>query len=87
MPFHLFLLSGGGCGKSHFIKTIFHSVSKLFLLQSGSPDKSSVLVLAPTIAAAIYINGTFINSGLNIPCRSKLMPSSDKNRAELRNKY
>ena len=77
----------GGCGKSHLIKTIYHSVRRLFLYQSESPVKPRVLVFAPTGVAAIKINETTIHSGLNIPCRGKLMPLSDKNCAELRNKY
>ena len=44
-------------------------------------------MLAPTGVAAISINGTTIHSGVNIPCCGKLMSLSDKNRAELRNKY
>ena len=58
-----------------------------FTYQNGSPDKPRVLVVAPTGVSVININGTTIHSGLNIPCRSKLMPLSDKNCAELRNKY
>ena len=77
-PFYLFLSGDGGCGKSHLIKTIYHSVSKLFLYQSGSPVKPKVLVLTLTGAAAISTNG------LNIPCHGKLMPLSDKNCAELK---
>ena len=69
------------------IKTIYHSVSKLSFYQSGSSVKPRVLVLAPTGVSAININGTTIYSSLNIPCRGKLMPFSDENRAELRNKY
>ena len=44
-------------------------------------------MLALTGIPAISINGTTIHSGLNIPCRGKLILLSDKNRAELRNKY
>ena len=44
-------------------------------------------MLAPTGVAAISINGTTIHSGVSIPCCGKLMSLSDKNRAELRNKY
>ena len=65
MPFHLFLLGDGDCGKSHLIKTIYHLVSKLFLYQSGSPVKPRVLVFALAGIAAININGTTIHSGLN----------------------
>ena len=87
VPFHIFLSGGGGYGKSHLIKTIYHSINKVFLYQSENPEKPRVLVLAPTGVSAININGSTIHSGLNIPCRGKLMPLSDKNRAELRNKY
>ena len=86
-PFRLFLSGGGGCGKSHLIKTVHGAVSKLFLIQSGCPDKPRILVLAPTGVAAININGTTIHSALHIPCRGKLMPLSGENLAELRNKY
>ena len=87
VPFHLFISGDGSCGKSHLIKTIYHSLSKLFLHQSGSPVKPRVLVLALTGVAAININWTTIHSGLNIPCRSKLMQLIDENLAELRNIY
>ena len=73
--------------KSHLMKTIYHSVNKLFLYQSENPDKPIVLVLAPAGVAAININGTIIHSGLKIPCQGKLMPLSNQNRTELRNKY
>ena len=87
VPFHLFLSGDGSCGRSYLIKTIYHSVNKLFLYQSGSPVKPRVFVLVPTGVAAFNINGTTIHSGLNILCRGKLMTLSYKNRAELRNKY
>ena len=87
VPFHLFISGDGGCGKSHLTETIYHSVNKLFLYQSQRPVKSRVFVLAPTGVAAFNMNGTTIHSGLNIPCRGKLMPLSYKNHAELRNKY
>ena len=87
VPFHLFLSEDGGFGKLHLIKTIFHSVSKLFFYQDGSPDKSRVLLLTPTNVAVINVNGTTIHSVLNIPSRSKLMPLSDEKCAELRSKY
>ena len=43
-------------------------------------------MLAPTGVAAININVTTIHSGLNMSCGSKLMPLSDKNHVELRDK-
>ena len=73
-PFHLFLSNGGGCGKSHLMKTINQVINKLSLYQSRNPDKPEVLVLEPTGIAAININGTVIHSDLNIPCRGKLIP-------------
>ena len=87
MPFHLFLSGSGGCGKSHLIQTIFHAVSKVFLYRSGDPSKPRVLLLAPTGVAAININGNTIHSALHIPCKGKLFPLNDANKAELRNKY
>ena len=66
VPFHIFLSVGGGCGKSHLIKIIYHSVNKVFLHQSENPEKPRVLVLAPTGVAAININGTTIHSGLMV---------------------
>ena len=54
-PLHLSLTVGGGCGKSHLIKTIYHSMRKLFLHHSGNPDKVQVLLLAPIGVAAINI--------------------------------
>ena len=69
VPFFLFLSRGGGCEKLSLIKTIYHSVNKLFLYQRGNPDKLRLFVLVPTGVAAININGTTIHSGLNIPCQ------------------
>ena len=67
-PFYLFLTGGGGCGKSHLLRTVYQSVTKLLLYRSGDLDKPGVLVLAPTGVAVINTNGTTIHSGLNIPC-------------------
>ena len=87
VPLHLFPSGNGGRGKSNLIKTIFYSASTLFLYQSGTQYKPRFLVLASTGVAAIIINATTIHSGLNIPCRGKLMPLRYKNHAQLRNKY
>ena len=84
VPFHLFISVDGSCGNSHLMNTISRSVSKLLLYQSESLDKPRGLAFAPTGVAAININGTIIHSDLDIPCRGKLMPLSDMNRAELR---
>ena len=45
---NLFLTGRGGCGKSHLIKTVYQSVSKLLLYHGESPDKPRVLLLVPT---------------------------------------
>ena len=84
VPFHLFISVDGSCGNSHLMNTISRSVSKLLLYQSETLDKPRGLAFAPTGVAAININGTIIHSDLDIPCRGKLMPLSDKDRAELR---
>ena len=54
------------------------------LFHGGDPNKIRVLVLTPTGVAAINIDGTTIHSGLDIPCKGKLFPLNDKNRALLR---
>ena len=66
-PLKLFITGRAGLGKSHLMKTICMFLTKTFNLYSGSPDKPKVLILAPTGVAAININRTTINSGLNIP--------------------
>ena len=55
-----------GIGKSHLIKTISPSVSKLLLYKDGGTEKPIILLLAPTGVAAVNINGTTIHSGLGI---------------------
>ena len=62
-------------------------MSKMFLYNGGNRDNIRVLLLTPTGAAAIYINGTATHFGLNIPCHGKMFPTSAKNRALLRSKY
>ena len=47
-PFYIFLSGGGGCGKSHLVNTIYHSVTKLLLHRGGNPEKPRILLLAPT---------------------------------------
>ena len=57
------------------------------MYQGGNPDKLRVLALIPPGVAAFNINGTTINSGLNVSCLEKLMPLSYKNQVELINEY
>ena len=56
-PFHIFLTGGAGVGKSHLIKTIFMSISKLLSFKGGDPEKPRILILAPTGVATINIDG------------------------------
>ena len=66
-PIYLFLTGGGGAGKSHLIKTIYHTAVKTFRHPPFNPELPTVLLLAPTGVAAIHIDGTTVNTGLAIP--------------------
>ena len=66
-PIYLFLSGGGGAGKSHLIKTMYHTAVKTFRHPPFNPDLPTVLLLAPTGVAAINIDGTTINTGIAIP--------------------
>ena len=87
-PLHIFLTGQGGCGKSHLVKTIYHSLSKLLLRKGADPGRPRVLLLAPTGVAAVNIDGTTVHSGLGIHGKvyTPFTPLSDKMRASLRNK-
>ena len=84
-PFHIFLTGGGGCGKSHLIKCVYHSVTKLLNYHFSELEKPKILLLAPTGVSAINIEATTIHTGLGIPC-NRFYPLSDKLRTQLRNK-
>ena len=64
-PVHLFITDGGGCGKSHLLRTIYQAVTKTLMYNSGDPDKARVLLLAPAGVAAVNIDGATIHSGLD----------------------
>ena len=66
-PIYLFLSGGGGAGKSHLIKTIYHTAVKTFRHPPFNPELPTVLLMAPTGVAAINIDGTTINTGIAIP--------------------
>ena len=66
-PIYLFLTGGGGAGKSHLIKAIYHTTVKTFRHISVNPELPTVLLLAPTGLAAINIDRTTVNTGLGIP--------------------
>ena len=80
-------MSGGaGVGKSHLIKTIHMSISKVLVHKGGSPEKARVLLLAPTGVATININGTTIHKALGINVGAKMFPINDRQRATLHSK-
>ena len=85
-PFNIFLTGGAGVGKSHLIKAIHMSLSKLLMHKGGNPEKPKILLLAPTGVAAININGTTIHSGLGLNIGSQMYPLSGKQKAILQNK-
>ena len=85
----VFITGNGGCGKSHLIRTIYHSLTKTLSNRAMSSDKPKVLLLASTDVAAINIDGTTIHTGLSIPVGyiGKNLPRlTDKMRSSLRNK-
>ena len=63
----MFITGDADTGKSHLIKTIFHSILKTFKHGNDDPDQPSVLLKAPTGVAAINIDETTINSALELP--------------------
>ena len=85
-PKYLFITGGAGTGKSHLIKTIYHTVTKTFRYGTVNPDKPTVLLMAPTGVAAININGTTINTALAIPKETgdNVPAMSDQKRTQMR---
>ena len=85
-PIYLFITGGAGAGKSHLIKTIYHSAIKTFRHPPVNPDRPTVLLMAPTGVAAININGTTINSALAIPIETgdSVPAMSDQRRTQMR---
>ena len=64
-PIHIFVTGGGG--KSHLIKTIYHTAVNMFKYSMANPSLPSVLLMAPTGVAAVNISGMTVNTGLAIP--------------------
>ena len=85
-PFHLFIPGGGGVGKSHLIKTIYMSLSKVMMYKGVDLEKPRILLLAPTGVATVHINGTKIHTGHQINFGGKMFPLNDRQQAVLRNK-
>ena len=84
-PLYIFLTGEGGCGKSHLLKVIHKSLTKILMHRGGKPDKQKVLRIAPTGVAAINIGGTTIHTGLGIHDNGLCGPLNDKRMASLRN--
>ena len=63
-PLYLFLTGGGGAGKSHLIKTIYHIAVKTFKHPPINPQLPTVLLMAPTGVVAINSDGTTKNTVL-----------------------
>ena len=85
-PIYLFITGGGGAGKSHLIKTIYHTAVKTFRHPPINPELPTVLLMAPTGVAAINIDGTTINTALAIPKETgdHLPAMSDQKKTQLR---
>ena len=65
-PIYLFLTRGGGVGKSHLIKTIYHTAVETFRHPHFNPELPTVLLMSPTGVAAINIDGTTVNTAVAI---------------------
>lgn len=86
-PIYLFITGGAGAGKSHLIRTIYHTIVKTFRYPPINPEKPIVLLTAPTGVAAINIDGTTINTAFAIPKYTKeneLPGMSDQKRTQMR---
>ena len=85
-PIHIFVTGGGGAGKSHLIKAIYHTVTKTFRHAPANPQLPSVLLMAPTGVAAININRTTVHTALAIPreCGNNVPAMSDQKRTQMR---
>ena len=60
-PIHIFVTGGGGGGKSHLIRTIYHTAVNMIKYRAVNPSLPTVLLMAPTGVAAVNISGTTIN--------------------------
>ena len=76
-PIHIFVTGGGGGGKSHLIKTIYHTAVNTFKQSAVNPSLPTVLLMAPTGVAAVNISGTTVNTALAIPKHTNLPPLPD----------
>ncbi|WAR02670.1 PIF1-like protein, partial [Mya arenaria] len=63
-PFYIFLTGGAGVGKSHVVRAIVQTATRL-LMRSGQEDETHVLVCAPTGAAAYNVSGYTLHSAFH----------------------
>ena len=64
--FHIFLTGGAGVGKSHLVRAIVQTATRMFT-RNNQIDSRHVLVCAPTGTAAYNVSGYTIHSALLIP--------------------
>ena len=64
--FHIFLTGGAGVGKSHLVRTLVQTATKIFN-RNNQTDSNHVLVCAPTGTAAYNIAGYTIHSAFVLP--------------------
>ena len=85
-PIHIFVTGGGGGGKSHLIKTIYHTAVNTFKHSAVNPSLPTVLLMAQTGVAAVNISGTAVNTALAIPKHTgiNLPPLPDQKKTLLR---
>ncbi|XP_078381380.1 ATP-dependent DNA helicase Pif1-like [Oculina patagonica] len=85
-PIHIFVTGGGGGGKSHLIRTIYHTAMNTFKYAALNPSLPTVLLMAPTGVAAVNISGTTVNTALGIPKDAgiNLPPLPDQKKTLLR---
>ena len=65
-PFHIFLTGGAGVGKSHLVRTLVQTATRIFS-RNNQTDHNHVLVCAPTGTAAYNIAGHSIHSAFLLP--------------------
>ena len=85
-PIHIFVTGGGGGGKSHLIRTIYHTAVNMFKHGAVNLSLATVLLMAPTGVAAVNISGTTVNTALAIPKHAgiNLPPLPDQKKTLLR---
>ena len=83
-PLHVFSTGNVGCGKSSLTKLLYQSLTKTFSYRTSELEKRKYLFLAPTGVISINVDGTTINTAVQIPVGyfEKILPSlNDKMRS------